>query len=493
MSRAAVVSVVAFALVCSARAHAQPAAKDPPVAKQPADAAEADPKVPPVATTAAPKPPAVAPTADLKKQLEDLKLENEDLKDEIESLKEDVEFIDKRVKGLLAIKGKIKGYLDFGFFRAGGDGSGLRSDIGNIIFPEYAGSVPGSWVFMGDPLSTAINSRGDPAETAESRAITFDSVDNEGVASFIVNALNLQLFAGIGKSVSLTSFVDFLPRSRDVSDSAGTFLGDFVDVKLAYMQWNTSLELFDLRVFAGKFDSVVGREYRFQEAPDRITVTPSLLCRYVCGRPLGVKARARFLDSKLIVNVSVTNGSNFTEGFNFADEVDSNNAPTVSGRLSYQLPFAELDLGVSGAYGAQDQQADSKVIQYHWGGDLHLLWNDFELTAEYVQGNAEGVSEAGGVACGLAPCLDYKAAYGLAAYRATNNLVPYARVDWRDALHQAGASFVYISKLWRVTAGLRYELGAHLIFKGEYTVNRELGDIPQFSNDVFTSSMIVKY
>jgi len=437
--------------------------------------------------------PVAKPAPDLSEQLGKLKEENTDLRDELELLKEDLKFTDKRVSGLLAVKGRIKGYLDFGFFRVGGDGSGLRSDTGNLIYPQYAGTVPGSWVFLGDPLSTAINSRGDPAETAESRAVTFDSVDNKGVASFIVNALNLQLFAGLGKSVSLTSFVDFVPRSRDVSNSDGEFLGDFVDVKLAYTQWNTSLELFDLRIFAGKFDSVVGREYRFQEAPDRITVTPSLICRYLCGRPLGVKARARFLDSKLIVNVSATNGSNFTESFNFADEVDSNALPTVSGRLSYQLPFAELEVGVSGAYGAQDQQTDDKVMQWHVGADLHLLWKDVEFTAEYVQGDAEGATEAGGAECGLAPCLAYEGAYGLLSYRATNSIVPYFRLDWRNALHLAGASFVYISKLWRATTGLRYELGKSLIFKAEYTVNRELGNIPQFANDVFTSAMIVKY
>ena len=110
-----------------------------------------------------------------------------------------------------------------------------------------------------------------------------------------------------------------------------------------------------------------------------------------------------------------------------------------------------------------------------------------------VRGDAEGATEPGGADCGLTPCLAYEGAYGLVAYRATNSLVPYARLDWRDALHLAGASFVYISKLWRVTAGLRYELGESLIFKAEYTVNTELGSIPQFSNDVFTSSMIVRY
>jgi hypothetical protein len=71
--------------------------------------------------------------------------------------------------------------------------------------------------------------------------------------------------------------------------------------------------------------------------------------------------------------------------------------------------------------------------------------------------------------------------------------MPYARVDWRDALHRSGASFIYISQLLRVTAGLHFELGTAVIVKAEYTVNRELGRIPQFDDDVFTSSLVVRY
>jgi hypothetical protein len=60
-------------------------------------------------------------------------------------------------------------------------------------------------------------------------------------------------------------------------------------------------------------------------------------------------------------------------------------------------------------------------------------------------------------------------------------------------LHRDGASFVYISRLWRATAGLRMEFGAHVILKAEYTVNRELDRIPQFADDVLASSLVVTY
>jgi hypothetical protein len=52
---------------------------------------------------------------------------------------------------------------------------------------------------------------------------------------------------------------------------------------------------------------------------------------------------------------------------------------------------------------------------------------------------------------------------------------------------------VYISQLVRVTAGLRAELGAHVIVKAECTHDRELGRIPQFPNDVLTTSLVIKY
>ena len=53
--------------------------------------------------------------------------------------------------------------------------------------------LPDSWVLMGDPLSTQVNSRGDPADTGESLAVTFDPVDSRGKSSFIANALSLSL------------------------------------------------------------------------------------------------------------------------------------------------------------------------------------------------------------------------------------------------------------------------------------------------------------
>ena len=95
--------------------------------------------------------------------------------------------------------------------------------------------------------------------------------------------------------------------------------------------------------------------------------------------------------------------------------------------------------------------------------------------------------------CDEAQCLEYRGAYGLVAYRITNWLMPYVRVDWREALHESGASFVYQSNALRATGGLRFEIGTAVILKAEYTHVRELGRLVEFPDDVLVSSLVIKY
>jgi hypothetical protein len=442
-----------------------------------------------------PAPPSpAAPTSaqpSIEDRLRELERQNRKLAEEVARLKADHEFTKTRLDQVMPVVGKVSGYVDFGFFYVQGDGSGIRADTDHEHFPEYS-AVSGTWVLMGDPLSTAINARGEPADTGVSRAVTFDPVNNGGKPSFIVNALNVALFAGVGDDLTVNGMFDLVPRNRDVSDPDGKFLGDFVDVKLAYAEYSLIPGILSLT--AGKFDSVLGREYRTQESPDRLTVAPSLICRYTCGHPLGVKARLRLFDETLILNTAVTNGSSFVEMFPFYDEIDVNASKTVSSRLSYRIPgAAHFELGTSGAYGAQDLQTSDSVHQWHYGFDAHLDWRDIEMNAEFVQGHALGRTEPGQLPCNAAPCLTYRGAYAQIGYRVNNWLIPYTRWDIRDALHQKGGDFVYISQLTRVTAGVRLELGTNVIIKADYTVNQELGRIPKIDNDVLTSAFVVKY
>ncbi|HEY0135728.1 MAG TPA: bZIP transcription factor [Nannocystis sp.] len=471
-----------------------PAPAEPAPPLMPAEPAPAEPTPVPAPVVAAD--PASERLDRLERRLKALERENRGLRDEVTMLREDHDEVSERVDRVMPLTGRVGGYLDVGFFYGMGDGSGIRPDIGYQNFPEYEGVVPDSWVFMGDPLSTTINSRGEPADTGASRAISFDGVNSQGKSSFILNAFNLNLLAGIGKGVSIEGLIDFVPRARNVADpdTSRFALGDYIDVKLGYLRWQVPVKRLDFDLYAGKIDPPFGYEYRIQESPSRIGVTPSLICRYTCGRPLGIKARFRFLPRRsLIFAMSVTNGGSFTENFGFANEIDTNHFKTVMGRLSYVIPVGSgLEIGASGAVGAQDFQPKDLVIQKQYGFDLHLEAKGVDLTGEFVMGKVDGDTEAGGVRCGIAPCLDFRGAYGLLGYRVLTWLMPYARVDWRKAVHQSGASFVYNSNTLRITPGLRFEVGTNVIIKLEYSVNRELGRVPGIRNDVFTSSLVAR-
>lgn len=389
------------------------------------------------------------------------------------------------------------GYVDVGFFGTTGDGAGHVQDVGHVLFPQYDGV---GWVFHGDPLATAVNSRGEPADTGStggaSRAIVFDSIDSGGKPTFLVNEVNLDLTVAPHRKVWVLASVDLVPRGRAISDTRGINLGDFMEVDLAFVNWTAHDEnghIIELQ--AGKVDSVMGVEYRIQESPDRFGIAPSLIFRYLGGHPVGIKLRSRHWEEKLNVAVSVTNGSHFVETFPFHDERDSNAFKTVAGRVGvhHEGEDATIEVGSSALFGAQDQQpTDTGVWQWQLAGDVVVSWRDFELRAEYTRGRARGDSMSA-VPCDRAPCLRFQGAYGELAYRIANWVGFGFRVDWRDADHRAGNEFVYVSDLVRTTAMARFEIDRFAIIKAEYTHTHELFGRPRIDNDVVTSSAVVTW
>ncbi|HEY4239654.1 MAG TPA: outer membrane beta-barrel protein [Kofleriaceae bacterium] len=458
--------LVVAVLACAHRAAAQEATPDPaPAGIQP--------NVEPA------QPPSERPPDEIAK-----------LRDEVSELRDDVTALENRVDTLAPLTAKLTGYLDVGFYDVSGDGSGIRADIGNLDFPKYAYVGP-SWVFMGDPLSTAINAHGDPATTGPSKAVTFDPIKSGG-PSFILNQATIGLFGEVSKNLLFQAKIDFIPRDRDVSVPSDLSLGDYIDARLAYLEYRIDRPWMKLSLFAGKFDSVIGYEYRSQESPTRIEVTPSLICRYTCGYPVGLKARAQWLDQKLSLALAVTNGSQFAENFDFNDEIDTNAFKTLSGRLGYGMKGFEL--GVSGMFGAQDGQTSNSVYQYLYGADVHYDRDNFVFRAEIVKGRAQGKTgdSPASTPCDDAPCLNFNGAYALVAYRLTNIIEPYLRSDWRDALHRSGQNFVYISKVYRFTPGIHLNINANLSVKAEFTWNREYS-MPQIPDNIFTSSLVAKF
>lgn len=416
--------------------------------------------------------------------------------DELEQLKADVADTERVVTALGEREELIRansvawaGYADVGFFAVQGDGSGVRKDVTRAV--PGGDDLLSTWVLRGDPLATTVNSRGDVADVGASRAFT--GLGLGGRPSFLVNAVNLQLRATIGNEVLIHAMVDLLPRERALTNLA---FGDLLDVKLANVSWRRRFGFGELVVWAGKFDSVLGIEYRVQEAPDRLTVTPSLLCRYTCGRAVGLRARGLLLGDRLEVLATVTNGSNQLEVMPWGAEAGFNASPALAGRIGALLPVANgLELSVSGQVGVQERQADPTVWQFHAGAAAKLDLRTLVLTAEGVFGRAAGKTGlvAGEpVACAAASCLVYRGAYLLVGWRALRWLTPYGRVDWRSGTMRSAREWLYESVRLRATAGVRVDAWRHLALKAEYTFNRELLGL-DFPDDVFTTSLVVSY
>jgi len=272
-----------------------------------------------------------------------------------------------------------------------------------------------------------------------------------------------------------------------------------VDVEYAHVDYRPSQEI-DLLLQAGKVDSVLGVEYRQQDSPERLTVTPSLICRYTCGRPLGVRGWLTY--DRLTLSAAVTNGDNFEELFEPDDQLKASKLPTAAGHAQWVFPIGQgLHLGVSAAFGPQDGQSNLRVHQWHYGFDGKLVdFHRWDAWAEFVQGKQQGSTTGDpdndrmlGIErprCDIAFCLRYKGAYVLVDHRVTDHLTPYVRVDWRDAVHRSGSAFVYESHTVRGTFGLNYQVTNHIVGKIEYTWNHELG-VPAFPHDIIASSLVV--
>jgi hypothetical protein len=379
----------------------------------------------------------------------------------------------------------VGGYIDFGFFATTGDGSGTARDVGNMFFPQYIGQY--GWVFYGDLLSTAVNSRGEVADLGALPGVTrYDGIHSRGAPGFILNEVNLTLTSGLGESAIATASVNFAPRT-----GSNFALGDAFDVDLAQLEWMpTSSQR--TSIFVGKFDSVIGIEYRERKASQRFGITPSLIARYTTGTALGLKVRHKMGPDDLVVLAgAVTNGSFTTEQFHFYNEIDANAGKTASGRLSIHppLPF-ELELGASASYGSQDRARSSGGIMWFTGADLQLHVATLDVKAQWLRGKAPGdplddvygLDLHGGGYCEL-------------DWMATPLFGVMGRGEYRDALvwliGDPMGNRLYITKSWRATVGLRFAISDRIVVKAEFLDNGEYGGVPQVKNNVFTSSLLL--
>jgi len=400
-----------------------------------------------------------------------------------ERLRESEDAAQKRVSPL-----SWNGYVDFGFFvPIGNDGVGWVRDVGNVSFPQYANY---SWVFLGDILYTAINSRGEVADLGDAPGLTvprFDSVDANGAAGFILNEINLRPRFQLSDRAIMRASVNFIPRTGSDFN-----LGDFIEADVGELEYlltpdgKTSL-------FVGKSMPVFGIEYKDRKSDQRFGITPSLIARYTTGSQLGIKIRSKLLDDWLILAASVTNGSSTIEMFHFYSEIDQNNGKTLNGRAAISLPVGRLlhnddhlEIGLDGEWGPQDRATDNAGKMWFAGLDLQYQGVNLAVKGQLIRGKAPGDGAMGVWGLDLHPSgyleIDWQllAQFGL-----------ILRGEIRDAVVTLDTTRIYITKEARLTTGFRVVVNPHMVVKAEYLHNIEYGGIPEFRNDIATSSMVL--
>jgi hypothetical protein len=451
-----------------------------------------NPKAPSLPGSAEPEAAAPSPLGDEQGALAELPGDQRSrlLAQELAELRERVQKAEDERRQAATSPLSLSGYVDLGFFvPLGNGGVGWVRDVGNRQFPELETF---GWTFLGDILGTPVNSRGEAADLGDAPGVDrFDSVDSDGAPGFIVNEVNLRVGYTLAESAILRTSINFLPRSA-TQDFA---VGDFVEVDLAELEYVLT-EDGQTSLFVGKILPVFGIEYTDRKSDQRFGITPSLIARYTTGPQLGAKLRSKLFNEWLVLAASVTNNTSVVEQFHFYREIDRNVAKTLNGRAALNIPLGgipalegdRLEIGFSGEWGAQDNDTRSDRELWFIGADLQYAGTNLTLSAQIMQGEAPGTSDAEVWALDLDP-----SGYVQLDWQAHSRLGFLLRADLRDAFVNFGTERAYVTDQARFTGGLRWLFSPHIIAKAEYYHNRELGDVEQFGNDMVTSSLLLVY
>jgi hypothetical protein len=382
---------------------------------------------------------------------------------------------------------QVGGYVDLGYFVPQGDGSGYIEDFGHFYFPQYDPLLyPGlgfGWVFLGDILAPAVNTRGEVADLGQAPGVArFDSINSRGAPGFIANEVNLSLRSALTPSALVSASINFVPRTgNDFS------MGDVFDVDIAQVEWLPG-ESQRTSLFVGKTEPVFGIEYRDRKSDRRFGITPSLIARYTTGTALGVKLRSKLgRNDWFVVALALTNGSHTTEQFHFYDEIDSNAGKTASGRLAMRLPY-DVEVGFSGSYGPQDRTTDTEHAMWFFGPDVLAHWGRVDVKGQWLKGRSAGQAAQGAYG------LDLKGGgYLEVDVMWTPSFGMLGRGEYRDAFVWLSDQRAYVTKSWRATLGLRWVLTPRAVVKAEYLHNGEYGGIPTIANDILTSSLVMGF
>lgn len=386
----------------------------------------------------------------------------------------------------------ITGFLDMGFSMAQNKGVGFQKDVTNA-FPEYADKTA---VFLGDPASTYMNTRHEAHDLGEAGnfPLAFDTMQGKGAPMGTINSATIDMIAEIHEKVRLQISTEFLLRQNVVQNVTGN--GNFVNLDMAFIDYKPFAQ-YDITLSAGKFIGITGIEYRWRRAPDRWTVTPTLVGRYMDGNPLGLKVRGKHFDKRFVWNVGVTNGNSFTNDTRIFESVESNTGKTVAGRLSYDFAFGPitlLEVGMSGSWGPQDQQASNNPKQWDFGPDLQVAWKALQVRGQWFKINTDGggINEAKNY---IAEAWYIEGMYSFPGlFDLVNTFGVYTRFSRRDA-REIDPKYVFIVDVMQLTSGIRVDITENIIFKAEYSINFETGVLKNyaFSNDIFTTSLVAKF
>lgn len=386
----------------------------------------------------------------------------------------------------------ITGFIDMGAFYAQNKGVGFYKDVNNN-FTQYADKTA---VFLGDPAATYVNTRHEAADLGEAGnfPLAFDMMQSKGNPTASINSVTVDLIAELSDKVRLQATTEFLPRQATVSNQAS--LGSFVNVDMAFIDYKPFSQ-YDITFTAGKFIGITGIEYRWRRAPDRWTVTPTLVGRYMDGNPIGAKVRGKHFDKRLVWNVGLTNGNSFTFDTRIFETVESNSGKTVAGRLSYDFafgPLTMLELGASGSWGPQDQQPSNNPRQWDWGPDFQIAFWAIQLRGQWFKVNTDGgsIAEAKNY---IAEAWFVEGMYSIPGlFDLVHTFGIYTRFSRRVAT-EIDPKYVFIVDIAQITPGIRVDISESIIFKAEYSFNLEVGYLKnyQFNNDVFTSSLVAKF